>query len=53
MMRGSWATGGSDNEAKNLLKKIESPVFDKIRGMEEFVKIKERLAEYAGKWNVE
>ncbi len=53
MERGSWTTGDSDNEAQNLLKKMESPVFDKIRAKEEFVKIKERLTEYSGKWSIE
>ncbi len=53
MKGGSFTTGNSDNEAKNLLKKMESSVFDKIREREEFTKIKEHLAEYAGKWSVE
>lgn len=53
MERGSWTTGNSDNEAKNLLDKMESDVFDKIRKTEVFVNIKERLLDYAGKWHIE
>ena len=53
MKGGSFSTGDSDNEAKNLLRKMESSVFDKIREREEFIKIKEQLAEYAGKWSIE
>lgn len=53
MKRGGWTTGNSDNEAKDLLKKMESSVFDKIRVNDEFIKIKERLSEYAGKWSIE
>lgn len=51
--RGNWTTGSSDNEAKNLLDKMESDVFDKIRETDEFIKIKDCLSEYAGKWSVE
>ena len=53
MNRGSWTTGDSDNEAKNLLDKMSSGVFDKIRTTEEFVRIQEQLSEYSGKWSIE
>lgn len=53
MKRGSWITGDSDNEAKNLLDKMASCVFDKIRTREEFVRIQEQLSEYSGKWIIE
>ena len=53
MERGSWATGDSDNEAKNLLDKMANRVFDKIRTTEEFIKIQKQLSEYSGKWSIE
>ena len=53
MKGGSWSTSDSDNLAKKLLKKMDDPIFDKIREKEEFVKIKKCLSEYAGKWSVE
>ena len=53
MKRGSWATGDSDNEAKNLLDKMANRVFDKIRTTEEFVRIQKQLSEYSGKWSIE
>ena len=53
MKNGSWSVGNSDNKAKNLLKKMDDPSFDKMREKEDFVKIKKRLSEYAGKWSVE
>lgn len=53
MKRGSWATGNSDNDAKNLLDKMASSIFDKIRDTEEFVRIREQLSKYSGKWIIE
>ena len=53
MDRGSWSTNSSENEAALLLKKIESTVFDKVRRKAEFIRIKERLSEYAGSWHAE
>ena len=53
MKRGSWTTGDSDNEAKNLLDKMANRVFDKIRTTEEFVRIQKQLSEYSGKWSIE
>ncbi len=53
MKGGSWSTSDSDNAAQKLLKKMDDPIFDKIREKEEFVKIKTHLSEYAGKWSVE
>ena len=53
MKRGSWATGDSDNEAKNLLDKMANRVFDKIRTTEEFIRIQKQLSEYSGKWSIE
>ena len=53
MSRESWATGDSDNEAKNLLDKMENRVFDKIRHAKEFVRIQEQLSKYSGKWSIE
>ena len=50
MVRGSWSTNVSENAAAQLLKKMESSVFDKVRGKAEFIKIKEHLSEYAGNW---
>ena len=52
MARGIWSTGDSDNEASNLMSKMENSIFDNIRETEEFIKIKQRLSEYAGKWEV-
>lgn len=52
MKRGSWTTTSSDNEAARLLQKMESSVFDGIREKDDFVRIKERLLEYAGEWSV-
>ncbi len=49
---GTWATDSIENDASMLLKKMEDPVFDKIRKKDDFIKIKERLSEYAGEWNV-
>lgn len=49
----TFSTGNTDNEAQELLKRMENRVFDKIREREEFVKIKESLVAYAGKWSVE
>ncbi len=53
MHRGSWSTNSSENEAAQLLKKMESKVFDKVRQKEEFFKIKELLSEYADNWQTE
>lgn len=50
---GSWSSGSSDNTASHLLKDMERSVFDGIRDKEDFIKIKEQLSEYAGKWCVE
>lgn len=49
---GSWSAGSSDNSASRLLKEMERPIFDVIRDKEDFIKIKEQLSEYAGKWSV-
>ena len=49
----SFTTGNTDNEAQELLKRMENKVFDKIREREEFIEIKESLGTYAGKWSVE
>lgn len=49
----SFSTGNTDNEAQELLKRMGNKVFDKIREKEEFIKIKESLEAYAGKWSVE
>jgi len=51
--RGTWSTNYSENGAFCLLKVMENAVFDKIRENEEFIRIKQYLAEYAGKWSVE
>ncbi|MBO7342154.1 MAG: hypothetical protein J6U87_05690, partial [Clostridia bacterium] len=51
--RGSWSTSSSENEAASVVKKMESAAFDKVREKEEFTKIKERLLEYAGNWQIE
>ena len=53
MDRGSWTEGNSDNEAQQLINKMENPVFNEIREMKEFMEIKAHLSEYAGKWKVE
>ena len=53
MHRGSWCTSSSENKAAQLLKQIESKVFDKVREKEEFSKIKECLSEYADNWQPE
>lgn len=53
MCRGSWCTSSLENEAARLLKKIESKVFNNVREKEEFIKIKERLSEYADNWETE
>ena len=50
MTRGSWCTNYSENEAAQLLRHIERDVFDKVRGKDEFIKIKNRLSEYADNW---
>lgn len=50
---GSWSSVSSDNEASDFLKQMERPVFDAIRDEEGFIKIKEQLSKYAGKWSVE
>ena len=52
MEHGSWCTNSSENDAARLLKKMESKVFDKVRVTEDFLKIKNELSEYAGKWNI-
>ena len=52
MEHGSWSTNSSENDAARLLKKMESKVFDKVRVTEDFLKIKNELSEYAGKWNI-
>jgi len=49
---GSWSAGSSDNSASQLLKEMERTVFDIIRDEEDFIRIKEWLSEYAGKWSV-
>lgn len=49
---GCWSTGNSENDAALLLKRMESSVFDSIREKDGFIKIKGRLSEYAGEWNV-
>lgn len=48
----SWSTSNTDNDASCLLKKMEDKAFDRIRETDEFIKIKNELSEYAGKWNV-
>lgn len=50
---GSWSAGSSDNNASQLLKEMERSIFDTVRGKEDFIKIKEQLSEYAGKWSIE
>ena len=49
---GSWSAGSSDNSASHLIKEMDRPIFDAIRDKEDFIKIKEQLSEYAGKWSV-
>ena len=49
---GSWSAGSSDNTASHMLKDMEQSAFDNVRQTEAFVKIKEQLSEYAGKWSV-
>lgn len=53
MNPGSWTTGDSKNDAARLLEKTEAPVFDGIREREEFIRVQNRLTEYAGEWKVE
>ena len=36
-----------------LVEKNEAEVFDGIRDNEEFIKIKEKLSEYAGDWKIQ
>ena len=48
----SWTTGDSENDAALLLKRMEIHIFNEIREKDDFIKIKERLSEYAGEWNV-
>ncbi|MBO5939306.1 MAG: helix-turn-helix transcriptional regulator [Clostridia bacterium] len=50
---GSWCTNSSENDAARLLRKMQADVFDCIRDQEEFIKIKEKLSEYAGNWNIQ
>jgi len=50
--RDTFTTSSSDNEAASLLKRMEHSVFDRIRETDDFIKIKERLSEYAGKWEI-
>lgn len=53
MDRGTWVSTDPDNDASRLLVHMESAAFDCIRMSEEFLRIKERLSEYAGKWCAE
>ena len=48
-----WSTTDPDNDASRLLLKMDDAVFDCLRENEAFIKIKERLCEYAGKWCAE
>ena len=50
---GTWASTDPDNDASRLLLKMDDAVFDCLRENEAFIKIKERLCEYAGKWHAE
>ena len=50
---GTWASTDPDNDASRLLLKMDDAVFDFLRDNEAFIKIKERLSEYAGKWCAE
>ncbi len=50
---GSWSTNSMENDAARLLRKMENDVFDGIRDNEEFIKIKEKLSEYAGDWKIQ
>ena len=50
---GSWCTNSTENDAARLLRKMENDVFDGIRDNEEFIKIKEKLSEYAGDWKIQ
>lgn len=48
-----WVSTDPDNDASRLLLKMDDAVFDVLRENEAFIKIKERLSEYAGKWCAE
>ncbi len=52
MDSGTWTSGDPDNDASRLLLKTDDPVFESLRENDEFLKIKERLCEYVGKWSV-
>lgn len=49
---GSWITESSDNNASQLLKRLDDTVFDGIRDTSEFVQMKAKLSTYADKWQV-
>ena len=53
MDHGTWVTTDPDNDASQLLLKMDDAAFDSLRENEAFIKIKERLSEYAGKWCAE
>ncbi len=49
---GCFSTSSQNNEAAKTLSDMENPVFDFLRDDPAFRAIAERLAPYAGKWNV-
>ena len=53
MDHGSWVSTDPDNDASRLLLKMDDAVFNCLRENKTFIKIKERLSEYAGKWCAE
>ena len=53
MDHGAWVSTDPDNDASGLLLKMDDAAFDSLRENEAFIKIKERLSEYAGKWCTE
>lgn len=53
MQSESFTTSNSDNNACELLQKMEHTVFDEIRKKDEFIKIQKELSQYSGKWRIE
>lgn len=53
MKSGFWSTNSSENTAACLLRKMQADVFERLRDNEEFIKIKEKLSEYAENWKIQ
>ena len=47
-----WSADETDNDAAKVLNLMESSDFDFVRETRAFGKIKARLSEHAGKWEV-